>query len=366
MKPLPLRLFLSVPLALLAGAAVAEEEAQTEQRPYFSALYTYVLENDARDLPGSDTTDAGQGYQLSFGMALHPRLGIELAGFDTRYSSDAGAPEYKEVGGKLDGLFFYSRDPAFSPYFGLGVGGVKTKIKGGGESSSDAFMDVGLGFMRYFSLGPVDIALRGDARYRRIFEDGAVLVQGDPEEAVFKLGLVLPFGGKVRAAQAVAATTSTSEADSDRDGVVDAQDQCPGTQSGTPVNVQGCVADATRNADDPNQKFENVHFTFNSSTLNEYARPLLDNAATVIGKLEKQHPGLKVDVSGHTDAKGTDGYNQALSERRADIVRDYLTKKGVSQARINVQAFGESKPAAGNDTEQGRALNRRVELRTHP
>jgi OOP family OmpA-OmpF porin len=71
-----------------------------------------------------------------------------------------------------------------------------------------------------------------------------------------------------------------------------------------------------------------------------------------------------VDVSGHTDWIGTDAYNQALSERRANTVKDYLVQKGVDASHIRTFAYGESQPVAPNTTPEGRALNRRAEIRT--
>jgi OOP family OmpA-OmpF porin len=67
-------------------------------------------------------------------------------------------------------------------------------------------------------------------------------------------------------------------------------------------------------------------------------------------------------VGGHTDSVGTDAYNQGLSERRAMAVKDYLVGKGVDGSRLSSMGYGESSPVASNDTADGRALNRRVEL----
>ena len=73
-----------------------------------------------------------------------------------------------------------------------------------------------------------------------------------------------------------------------------------------------------------------------------------------------------MDVYGHTDSTGSDAYNQDLSERRARSVANYLAMRGVSSARIRSQGFGEQYPVASNDTEEGRALNRRVEIKITP
>ena len=152
-------------------------------------------------------------------------------------------------------------------------------------------------------------------------------------------------------------------ADSDGDGVCDSADLCPGTPAGTVVDAKGCPKAAPTGA---TKKFEDVHFAFDKSDVADSEKPKLDNAATTIDGMTKTTPALKVDVSGHTDWVGTDGYNQGLSERRANSVKSYLVRKGVSASRINTFAYGESKPVASNETAEGRAQNRRAEVQAHP
>ncbi len=191
-------------LVLLSLAQNAWAQLTSQQmRPYLSGMAVYVPQIDRRDAPGADTTDAGQGVQLGGGFALDEYFGLELSAFGTRFSSDDGG-DIDELGGKLDILFFYSRKPAFSPYFGLGIGAVETALDAAEESSTNAFTDVGLGLMRFFSLGGLDLGLRAEARYRRIFLDEDDLGAGgfsDPEEAVLRLGLVVPLGNKSQAAR---------------------------------------------------------------------------------------------------------------------------------------------------------------------
>jgi outer membrane protein OmpA-like peptidoglycan-associated protein len=74
------------------------------------------------------------------------------------------------------------------------------------------------------------------------------------------------------------------------------------------------------------------------------------------------YPGLSVDVEGHTDSTGSDDYNQRLSERRAQAVRDYLVAQSIKSANVTAKGFGESHPVTTNDTSVGRQQNRRVEL----
>lgn len=107
---------------------------------------------------------------------------------------------------------------------------------------------------------------------------------------------------------------------------------------------------------------DGVTFDVNSYVIKPAFRNTLD---TVAGSLQT-YPDSLIDVYGHTDSTGSDSYNQTLSERRAQAVSNYLTGRGVSSARIRWQGFGETAPIADNTTEQGRALNRRVEIKIIP
>ncbi len=102
-----------------------------------------------------------------------------------------------------------------------------------------------------------------------------------------------------------------------------------------------------------------VNFDFDKSNIRSDARPILDEAVSTL----KQESTIDVSVEGHTDSVGSDAYNQKLSERRARSVADYLTKGGIAGKRLQTVGFGESQPVASNQTADGRAQNRRVELR---
>ena len=104
---------------------------------------------------------------------------------------------------------------------------------------------------------------------------------------------------------------------------------------------------------------DNVLFDFDKTAIKPDAAKILDRLVTFL----KQNTDKRVDLEGHTDSVGTDQYNQGLSERRAASVRDYVVKKGVEGSRITARGYGEAKPIADNNTEQGRAKNRRVEVK---
>ena len=109
---------------------------------------------------------------------------------------------------------------------------------------------------------------------------------------------------------------------------------------------------------------DGVTFATGSYTINQTFRNTLDNVAANL----TQYPNSLIDVYGYTDSTGSEDFNQRLSEQRAQAVSNYMTSRGVSQSRIRWQGFGEN-PAyfvGDNATAQGRALNRRVEIKIIP
>ncbi|MCW4451145.1 OmpA family protein [Kaistella sp. BT6-1-3] len=101
-----------------------------------------------------------------------------------------------------------------------------------------------------------------------------------------------------------------------------------------------------------------VNFGFDSSDLTSAAKANLDKLAQVL----KNNMDTNINIYGHTDSKGTDAYNLSLSERRAAAVKNYLVSQGVSASRMFTMGVGEKEPVASNDTDAGRAENRRVEF----
>ena len=139
--------------------------------------------------------------------------------------------------------------------------------------------------------------------------------------------------------------------DSDDDGVPDGLDKCPNTMKGAPVDAQGCYLKVSENLGE-------IHFRFDEENLDDASRQLLDN----VSQKMKDNPDLKLRVYGYTDNSGEPAYNVSLSQRRAETVRDYLVRQGISGDRI--------KPMAGgvilehNNTRAGRASNRKASLVT--
>jgi outer membrane protein OmpA-like peptidoglycan-associated protein len=138
--------------------------------------------------------------------------------------------------------------------------------------------------------------------------------------------------------------------DKDADGVSDEEDRCPDIP-GVREN-KGCPKIAF-NA-------KNVQFVTGKATLTNAAEKELDKGADI---LLTTYPNIRITIEGHTDDTGTPAFNQTLSQKRAEAVKAYLVKKGVSAERMQAKGFGQDIPIADNKTSQGRAENRRVEFR---
>ena len=141
--------------------------------------------------------------------------------------------------------------------------------------------------------------------------------------------------------------------DSDGDGVIDANDKCPGTPAGVKVNAQGCPEVGQTLA-----SLQGVNFDFDKATLKPEAPAILDKAADAL----KAAPSIAVRVEGHTDSRGSDAYNMTLSDKRAKTVVAYLVSKGIGADRLTAVGMGKGAPVAPNDTAANMAKNRRVDL----
>ena len=200
---------------------------------------------------------------------------------------------------------------------------------------------------------------------------------------VYSLGVQYSVGGRIWTPPAAVAPTVTNvtnvtnvlpaevppppapKVDTDHDGVTDDVDLCPNTPPNARVDKDGCPIEVT---DMERQVLEtglivlhNVNFEFDKAELLPEAGPVLDQVgATLI-----QWPELRIEIGGHTDSKGTNEYNHDLSHRRADAVLAYLLAHfpQINRSQWTTMGYGEEKPLATNATEEGMAMNRRVEFK---
>ena len=149
----------------------------------------------------------------------------------------------------------------------------------------------------------------------------------------------------------VPAVTIAYDIDTDKDGVYDRLDECADSSSAFSVDETGCSIIEL--------KFGGVNFEPQSFELTPQSKEMLDEVVVTINASPELQ---KIEVSAHTDNKGSEKYNLKLSEQRAETVKQYLIEKGVRENRLVAKGYGESEPIADNKTDEGRAKNRRVEL----
>jgi OOP family OmpA-OmpF porin len=167
--------------------------------------------------------------------------------------------------------------------------------------------------------------------------------------------------------------------DQDGDGVNDSKDNCPDTPKGTKVDQNGCPIFGDADGDGvpdnidkcPNTPLvadvnsagcwviKDLHFDFDKSIIKKKDNKSLDKIVEIL----KKNPFLNVEIQGHTDNRGTRKYNKRLSSKRAKAVAGYLIKHGIRAARISYAGYGYDTPIATNKTEEGRSLNRRVQIK---
>lgn len=362
----------------LPGLSAAQDGGKTasaaiENRFYVSPMASYTLADPDRG------TDDGVGGTLVVGKMFRSQFGIELEAVYSSYDPDQGGDSATLAGGGLRGMLF----PSMGNYYGLlGLGYGRFEDHPGADPEYDSVLiTLGLGYL----LGPFDfivsgISLRAEAALRTDIhsrDQTADSFNNALNEGLFNLGLLIPLGPAAKPLpppepDPVAVVEPVEVADTDGDGVADPADQCPDTPAGTSVDEQGCPlppppacesgeAGVELGGCQPGQTLvlQGVNFEFDRATLTVNAKTILDQVASAL----TDAPQIRVEVGGHTDARGSDAYNQELSDRRAQSVVDYLVSQGIAPERLQATGYGETAPVADNETDEGRELNRRVELR---
>ncbi|MBT8098905.1 MAG: OmpA family protein, partial [Gammaproteobacteria bacterium] len=327
------------------------------------------------DDPGRQLDDEVGGGQIALGLFLTDNFAIEGL-FGTSSLSGADELDIREYG--VNGLYSFAPESRFSPYLLVGFGVLDSESELFADDTA-AFNQFGLGLDLGLGDGPLSLRLE----HRRRNASGSL----SPTDKITSLGLRFAFGGDDRPAPVVAAAPAPAPApvqqpDSDLDGVIDADDRCPNTVRRAVVDNFGCELDDDKDGvvnrldDCPTTTagvrvdvkgceirevidLPGVNFETNSDRLLPGADAVLREAAATLQK----NPDLIVEVAGHTDSAGAANYNQGLSERRAFTVRDYLINAGAPENNLSARGYGEANPIADNATAEGRARNRRVELR---
>lgn len=213
------------------------------------------------------------------------------------------------------------------------------------EHQDSPLFNYGIG-LRY-DIPYYGIAIKGDVRH-------LIATKETQNDVMYTLGLGLPLGKKYKEDQITAnipevvieKPLTIINTDDDNDGVPNKFDKCPDTLAGTKVNKDGCVETIDLK----------INFDYDSSTIKPQYQSNLQQFSNIL----KQDKKLKAIIEAHTDSIASDEYNQALSERRAASVMNALNKNGIDLSRLEAIGYGESEPIATNETEEGRAQNRRV------
>lgn len=300
---------------------------------YFGGKLGYVNLNDACYINSPcDDDSAGFGFYYGYDFSKHisAELGIDILGehetnFSNGYFSEAKLAAY-----------------TLAPKVNLPI-----------NEKLEAFAKLGAAYMIYGddkdfvptgSLG-LEYALtesfKARAEYQR-YQDMSDDIVKDMDADFFAIGVTYLFGG----ASAMAATEAAVEPRP----VEEVQPEAP-----QPVVEEAKPVWVTKFS---NQQYDQELFATGSSKLSERGKQHLAPLAEVLIK----YPDAEANIVGHTDSTGSEKVNQRISEQRAQAVADYLVEQGVKAEQLTVRGVGESQPIASNDTAEGRAKNRRVEV----
>ena len=283
--------------------------------------------------------DDDSGWKAYLGYQYLPWLGFE-AGYN-----DFGSFSQRNVG-KIDlkgwDAFLVGTLPIGAVDLFAKIGGIRLeeefKTSGYKNSESDGKFAYGVGIA--YNIG--HWSLRAEAEG---FDDNSI-----DDFYFLSAGVTYRFFDD-KPAPVVAESAPEACADADNDGVCDTDDICMDTPTGKRVDTVGCSCDYTLA----------LEFAFDSAELSANDKARLDELVPVL--TNPRDTSIAGVIDGYTDVTGRPEYNMGLSERRAASVDNYLHSKGVATGRFIPHGYGETNPVASNDTEEGRAQNRRIELR---
>ncbi|HUO96660.1 MAG TPA: OmpA family protein [Steroidobacteraceae bacterium] len=333
---------------------------------------------------GTDrNVDDGAAFGLAFGKNVSDHWAAELA-FDHGYYKARNAADDLSINAlSLVALRHFFRDSKIHPF--LSIGYVQSdESRDSTGSYNRQMIQAGLGLLGNVHTA-VDrssvIQLRAEVRERWNVDWVSEAHQGQPNDFMAGIGFQFNWGAPAPVeAPAPVREEAPADVDSDGDGVPDRLDKCPNTPRGVKVDSDGCPLDADHDGvpdyldkcpgTPPGMKVDangceveaivlkGVNFDYNSAKLTPASDRILDEVVALI----KLRPGATAVIGGHTDGRGKAAYNQRLSEQRASAVRDYLVAHGIDAKALTAKGYGKTQPIASNDTEEGRAQNRRVTL----
>lgn len=340
---------LLVALTVAAMQAYAEGDgSETAESSYFSGTVFGVHADDDRN-----TDDEALGFQFIYGAHWRGSWFWETSLAWNVLENDAkNVTDFYQAHAGIDLAYRFGGNRDWTPFLLAGIGAVYDDVVPNDEDDTNPYANLGVGFISPV-LGDSGIRLRGDLRYiHSEFLDGV-------QDIRLGVGVEIPLGRTRIETRTVVETVYREVpvprpvADSDSDGVDDVDDRCPDTLSGAQVDAQGCAVKGQ------NVRLRNIHFITNSSQLQDLSKVRLESVVRFL----QQQPAVSIVIEGHTDSVGSSEYNLGLSRARADSVRAHLVEQGIDARRMSTVGYGETRPVSDNETAEGRAENRRVEIR---
>jgi len=365
---------------LLATLIAATSTAAYAESPYYITFGGAHTDHEVTKEYFDDYIKHSYDLELSGGYMLNDSTAVELSIVQPSPDQVDGRADVEQA--RLSGLFFMG-DDMVKPYLSAGLGYGKVSLNGAAEENALASVGAGLQFdvtdnffaraeYRYDDMvnetiehnnyvleaglrfGSDSVATASDSAKNNMTDDVAAAKEAAATEQAKAEAKALEEARKAEeAAKAEAAAAKAKLAatiDSDADGVADVKDKCANTPADVTVDADGCP--------DFNGSLQGVYFETGSANLTENSEAILDEAAAEL----KRYPNLAIEVQAYTDSRGSDALNLKISEDRAQSVRTYLINKGVNADKLSAKGYGEANPVATNDTAEGRAQNRRVEL----
>lgn len=297
----------------------------------------------------SDAKDRREG-SVALGYRVNPNVGIEgRYGFTNMNSQDL-TNKFNYRATTLDTYYRFNPNGTFQPYVLVGGGYSDVKVKTAEMSTNQTIANAAIGaFVKLTD----NLALRGELR--DVYD-----IHERQHDGIASVGLTLGFGASKAAAAAPVALAPVvkpapvaAPADDDKDGVVNSLDKCPNTPANVVVDASGCPKVLTETVT------KELHVLFDTNKT--VVKPGYNADIEAVANLLKEYPTAKVEIQGHTDSRGAAGYNEKLSQGRANAVAAVLEKKyGIAADRITAKGYGAAQPVADNKTAEGRAKNRRV------
>lgn len=334
-------------------ASIGAVPAASNGRWYIApTLGGYYNDNDR------DTSSRQIYYGLAVGRFLSPNISVDLFVDRTQRDVDTGGSWTNENLGITARYYFGIRN-SWRPYLLAGMMG--SHHHGQDEDGWSPAGEIGAG-VSFMTTDSLDV--RAEAGYRYDLDNKTRPNEGGYGDWFFGLSAVSWFGSPVSAPMPVVRPVDCAVQDSDLDDVSNCDDKCPQTPRGAIVGPDGC----------PQQKvvidLRGVNFKFDrpkkgETDVSESLAEPSDSIAVLNQAVEtlQRYPQVDITVAGYTDAKGSDSYNQGLSERRAKMVYGYLIEHGIDAGRMKGPVgHGEGDPIGDNATEAGRTQNRRTEL----